>query len=121
MVQTLGERERNRQKERYQMQLVIDIPNSIYANLPKIVNGSIASKRILDCVKNGTPLPKGHGRLVDADKLKMELERGIRAGNYEEGYEKYAHINDMDDCIDAVVYADTIIEADKESENEYHD
>ena len=58
------------------------------------------------------PLPKGHGRLIDADKLKVELECGIRAENYEEGYEKYAHINDMDNCVDAVVYADTIIEAD---------
>lgn len=57
-------------------------------------------------------LPEGHGRLIDADKLKVELEYGIRAGNYEEGYEKYAHINDMDDCVEAVVYADTIIEAD---------
>ena len=51
------------------MQIVIEIPNSIYANLSKIVNGSNASKRIIDCVKNGTPLPKGHGRLIDADEL----------------------------------------------------
>lgn len=50
-------------------------------------------------------------------KLKVELECGIRAGNYEEGYEKYEHINSMDDCVDAVEYADTIIEADKESED----
>ena len=47
------------------MEIVIKIPKSIYANLSKIVNGSNASKRVLDCVKNGTPLPKGHGRLID--------------------------------------------------------
>ena len=64
-----------------------------------------------------TPLTKGHGRLIDASKLKVELECGIRAGNYEEGYEKYPHINSMDDCVDAVEYAKTIIEADKESED----
>lgn len=67
---------------------------------------------------NGTPLPKGHGRLIDASKLKVELECGIRAGNCEEGYEKYLHINSMDDCVDAVEYAPTIIEADKENEDE---
>ena len=76
------------------MELIIDIPNSIYANLPKIVNGSIASKRILDCVKNGTPLPKGHGRLIDADDLDNHI---------------IGHV-DSRSC-------PTIIEADKEKEN----
>ena len=78
------------------MQIVIDIPNSIYANLPKIVNGSIASKRILDCVKNGTPLPKGHGRLIDADAVYDDFEKGEY--DFEESLE----------------YASTIIEADAE-------
>ena len=54
------------------MKIVIDIPKSLYANLPKIVNGSIASKRILDCVKNGTPLPKGH-KIIDATSLQEHL------------------------------------------------
>lgn len=71
---------------------------------------------LAECVGRGTVLPKGHGRLIDASKLKVELECGIRAGNYEEGYEKYPHINSMDDCVDAVEYADTIIEADKGEE-----
>lgn len=97
------------------MQIVIDIDDEEYQRTMRHYKSfprdlSHYERNIV----NGTPLPKGHGRLVDADKLKMELERGIRAGNYEEGYEKYAHINDMDDCIDAVVYADTIIEADTE-------
>ena len=51
------------------MKIVIDIPNSLYANLQKIQNGSIASKRLLDCVRNGTQLPKGHGALIDAEEL----------------------------------------------------
>lgn len=75
------------------MQIVIDIPNSIYANLSKIVNGSIASKRILDCVKNGTPLPKEHGRLIDADDIDNHI---------------IGHV-DTRSC-------PTIIEADKENE-----
>lgn len=66
----------------------------------------------------GTPLPKGHGRLGDLDALETEMVNGIHAGNYEEGYEEYGHINNMDDCVECVKYADTIIEADKESEDE---
>ena len=38
------------------MKLMIDIPNGLYPNLRKMKNGSIATKRILDCVRNGTPL-----------------------------------------------------------------
>lgn len=41
------------------MQLVIEISDGLYNNLGTIKNGSIASKIILDCVKKGTPLPKG--------------------------------------------------------------
>ena len=51
------------------MQIVIDLPNSLYANLQKIQNGSIASGRILKIVKDGTVLPKNHGRLIDASQL----------------------------------------------------
>lgn len=72
---------------------------------------------LLNALCGAVTIPKGHGRLIDGSKLKVKLECGIRAGNYEEGYEKYAHINGMDDCIDAVEYADTIIEADKEAQD----
>lgn len=77
-------------------------------HIPDEINGKIA-----EAIINGRPLPKGHGRLIDGSKLKVELECGIRAGNYEEGYEKYPHINSMDDCVDTVEYADTVIEADR--------
>jgi hypothetical protein len=69
---------------------------------------------IIKAIGNGIPLPKGHGRLGDLDALETEMENGIRAGNYEEGYEEFAHINNMDDCVDCVRYATTIIKADKE-------
>ena len=47
------------------MQIVIDIPDNY--KLDKIKNGTIASKIILNTIKNGVILPKGHGRLIDAD------------------------------------------------------
>lgn len=43
---------------------------------------------------------------IDRKKLVKELECGIRAGNYEDGYENYTHINDVDDCVDTVKYFD---------------
>lgn len=79
-----------------------------------IVNDDLFA--IAKSIRKGTPLPIGHGRLGDLDALEKEIVNGIKAGNYEEGYETFAHINDMDDCIECVKYADTIIEADKEQE-----
>jgi hypothetical protein len=65
-------------------------------------------------IKEGTPLPKGHGRLKDTDKISDELERLRDSWNqygneYESGkYEGY------DYALDEVLDAPTIIEADKE-------
>lgn len=55
-----------------------------------------------------------HGDLVDRDILEQELRNGIKAGNLEEGYEHYANINSMDDCVECVRYAGTVIEAEGE-------
>ena len=46
------------------MKIVIDIPNEKYKRLPYIDQFSLR-----EYIENGTPLPKGHGRLIDADKL----------------------------------------------------
>lgn len=56
-------------------------------------------------------VPTPHGDLIDRDILEQELINGIKAGNFEEGYEHYANINNMDDCVECVRYADTVIEA----------
>jgi hypothetical protein len=56
-------------------------------------------------------VPEPHGDLIDRDILEQELINGIKAGNFEEGYEHYANINNMDDCVECVRYADTVIEA----------
>ena len=58
--------------------IVIKIPDNY--DLSKIQNGSIASKIILNAVKNGTPLPKGHGELVDIRPLMRGLYEEICVG-----------------------------------------
>ena len=101
------------------IEVVVKIPDNVFKRLVagEVKYGGITARNIFNLVKKGTPLPKGHGRLGDLDALETEMVNGIHAGNYEEGYETFSHIVDMDDCVDCVRYTDTIIEADKESED----
>ena len=100
------------------IELVIKISEASYAALMEIKDALQRMQGFEKFIVNGVPLPKGHGRLGDLDALEKEMTNGINAGNYEEGYETFAHINNMDDCVECVKYADTIIEADKKSEEE---
>lgn len=99
------------------MKIVININNSTYETIKHEYCTDPTQKGLLkvlrDAIKDGTPLPKGHGRIGDLDALENEMINGIKAGNLEEGYEEYANINNMNDCVQCVKYADTIIEADK--------
>lgn len=94
------------------MQIVIDIPEWKYKS---ICEGVEASKRcgvvgidpdIHEAIYNGTPLPKGHGRLKDIDKVERLLD-----------LEKPDNIiaKALKTIIECVP---TIIEPNKESDNE---
>lgn len=92
------------------MEIVIKIPDVQYENMAKI---AIAGKEPLGYFERvimwGTPLPKGHGRLVDADAYRKELLLEIPNLDYDgslEPYEEgiYNAIMSLDD-------APTIIEA----------
>ncbi len=99
-------------------EVLIRLPDRVYYGIEKgiTVNGSAASQIVLEAVRNGILLPKGHGRLGDLDELEKEMDNDIKAGLFLDGYENYPHINNMDDCVDCVRYTDTIIQADKEQE-----
>ena len=99
------------------MQIVINISPQIRATLNDETQWSaLLLAELQEAINNGKPLPKGHGRLGDLDALEREMINGIKAGYYEDGFEDYPNINCMDDCVDAVKYADTIIEADEVEE-----
>lgn len=51
------------------MQIVIDIPEEDYKNVSRIVDMGLGTN-VDEAIKNGTPLPKVHGRLIDADYLR---------------------------------------------------
>ena len=83
------------------MQIVIDIPEERFRDIQRIAEVQRESnhfKTAEQIVANGTPLSKGYGRLIDADRLKEVFMRNT-------GY-------DYHDLIDI---APTIIEADKEN------
>lgn len=87
------------------VELVIELPDNLLKGM-KIENGSMACQRILDAVYDGKILPKGHGRLIDADALECEPYLVSKGNGMYEEVKGYFNIDD----------APTIIEADNERE-----
>ena len=95
------------------IELVIKIPDVIYegVKMDRVLDTSIMI--VLDTVKNGTPLPKGHGRLTDLDKIIDFTYNtyGINSGK--------CMTKDNEDIIDYIYNkAETIIEADNEEKED---
>ncbi len=83
------------------IELVIKIPEELYIaykDRPPML-GDAGMDMIAQSIANGTPLPKGHGRLIDADELNKCIVDRITM--------PYVPINKIQDV-------PTIIEADKE-------
>ena len=60
------------------MKLVIDIPEEEYkmlVNSYQFLFNEHTFDNLRESIKNSTPLPKGHGRLIDENKLKKEAIR----------------------------------------------
>ena len=85
------------------MKVVIDIPKEEY-ELCKRQCDTECLDTLMIAVKYGTPLPKGHGRLIDANVLQMEMDKDIRKAM------------SFVDLKDFVWLAPTIVEADKEDD-----
>lgn len=56
------------------MQIVIDIPDRIYNIVQNKTLNIIDSEIVEETIRNGTPLPKGHGRLIDENYLLCILQ-----------------------------------------------
>jgi hypothetical protein len=81
------------------MKLVIDIPEEDYK---RMIEQSMFGKADVwrKAIQNGTPLPKGHGDLID--------RKALMENAYTKGFCSW---------YDEIKMADTIIEADTESED----
>ena len=100
------------------MQIVIDIPDEIYETLKNngvIVNGLRCGKTFLSevfaAIANGTPLPKGHGRLIDGDELKTLCYEVLVEEESFSGVDEVSPYNGITE--EDIDLAPTIIEADK--------
>lgn len=92
------------------IELVIKIPEEEYKNYLKM-RPSYPEDMFcyIKAIQNGTPLPKGHGRLSDIDELHSIFERLCDAYHID----NLSFMSDMDMNFDL---APTTIEADTESE-----
>ena len=90
------------------MKLIIDIPEKRYKDIQRIAEVQIESNHFQTAeqiIAKGTPLPKGHGRLIDADELKANIYMYHR--------NRYCTQKDVDTSFYVINNAPTIIEADK--------
>lgn len=91
------------------MKIVIDIPNWLY-NAIMEHHEPVYSHSLGDAVRDGgVPLPKGHGKLIDANEVVL-LYDSYRKGNALKG--------DDDAFLNAIRRTSTIIEADKAESEE---
>lgn len=93
------------------IELVIKIPEELYKK--QLESNWTGNCVIHDAIVNGTPLPKGHGDLIDRSKLILDYDWNEYETDTGQlvilGYQAYS-----DTQIDN---APTIIEADKKSED----
>lgn len=86
-----------------EIEVVIKVSERKYKGLQKEDDKSLSYYEKV--IANGTPLPKGHGRLIDADALRVCF---YDSSAYQEG-ENFCYYSVKD-----INNAPTIIEADKE-------
>ena len=84
------------------MKIVIDIPKETYK---RFIDEWTETTDVLQAVRHGTPLPKGHGRLIDISEYEKYFNTAI---TYDDGNHNHAVYTNM---------IPTIIEADR-GENE---
>ena len=88
------------------MQIVIDIPKEMMSYINKnefnaISEAAYGSMAML-AIKNGTPLPKGHGAIKDVSQIEIPMCE-------DRSYERWVQV--------AINAAPTIIEADRSEES----
>ena len=88
------------------MKIVIDIDDNLYTRLfDNGVDNYDDAVDMAKAIRKGTPFPKGHGRLIEGDKL-IEKIKPLISNKV------------IIEAIDTIItFSPTVIEADKEVEN----
>lgn len=103
------------------MQIVIDISEDVIEGAKSSPNyyPTYHFEKIWRTIVKGTPLPKGHGRLIDADELKKVYDERISrlyALNKKDNPSRETRICALNWCTNTIDELPAIIESDKEQE-----
>lgn len=103
------------------MQIVINIDDNTYEAIKHEYCVSLPQKGLLkvlwDAIQNSTPLPKGHGRLIDANELKKIYDERITylyALNKKDNPSRETRICTTNWCTNTIDELPTIIKAESE-------
>lgn len=98
------------------MQIVIDISEEIMEYIKNNDCLAVAyGDEVAKAIKNGTPLPKGHGDLIDADVLKKNICKWLKPSVPDESMLVDIAEVGADVCKE-IEEQPTIIDADKDSD-----
>lgn len=93
------------------MKIVIDIPEDSYK---ATCSGSMLPpdvKNVINAIKNGTPLPKGHGRIGDLDAVMDDINQSIKEmtniGIAIDGEYLWGKLNDAIDNAETIIPAES--------------
>ena len=96
------------------MKIMIEMPDEEYNKIKKCNNTYLTKMELY--VKNGIPLPKGHGRLIDGNLLKKNICKWLRPSKPDEN--EIVEVADVAvSTIAEIEEQPTIVEADMEGEN----
>ena len=99
-----------------QMKMVIDIPD----RFAKLIGFTTPELEVLAiAVLHGTPLPKGHGRLIDGDRLEeyfRNVRSKLKASDYTSAVELHTRDTMLLNTEQFIHLMNTVIEADKDGE-----
>ena len=94
------------------MEIVIDVPEKVYNHFCRGCRFFDEVEEAIIAITDGTLLPKGHGRLIDADELIKQLE--VMAND--EWNKQVGSSKGLEEVIDIVDDISPIIEADRAEE-----
>lgn len=93
------------------IELVIKIPEKIYKYVQLMGSVSMLdTQQVANAIFDGVPFPKGHGRIMDVDKILKKMEEREEKLKDDRSMWETAGVKTALD-----IFGETIIEADKES------
>lgn len=99
------------------MKIVIELDDDDYQFIKDAEFENCAvTKHLYEAVYKGIPLPKNHGRLIDADELIQDIEDDAKLCYFNSRYERAVHNEMVEFAVDRIADAPTIISAESEEE-----